>query len=117
MLRLVSHSSRDHHPLCDIFPDHRTELEAFGRPSACKPDILEIRMTVDDEIARSAELVMTRARFQYWSVLHERESKLEKVLRQPVVLAFEDALAGVGIGRDIAAHAHPETAIIRRKGG
>src|SRR5262245_43181304 len=72
-------------------------------------------MPVDDEVARGAEFVMTRTRLEKRSTLQQRESLLHEVPRELVFLAIEYALTHVRIGGRVAAPAHSESAVVRRK--
>src|SRR5262245_21190287 len=72
-------------------------------------------MTVNDEVARRAELVVARTGLQERSALKQREPLLYEVSGELVFLAVEHALAHIGIGCRITAKSDAESAVVRRK--
>ncbi len=48
-----------------VFSQRRSVFKAVSRTSACDPDILELRMAIDQEIAVPCIFVLAYARFEH----------------------------------------------------
>src|SRR5206468_2082601 len=86
-----------HDALRRVFPDHRTELEAFGVSAGDDPRVGHLRMYVDDEVAARRRLVMASVGLGDRSVLQQRETMGDKAARPVDASLVGPAIAGVGI--------------------
>ena len=92
-----------------VLSNDGSELESLSRSSACKPDVLEVRVSIDDEVARGAEFIMTRSRFQEGCSLEQKGKRCFTKSRASLSFsAIEYTLAQVRVCRRVAAHAYPK---------
>src|SRR5215510_10818338 len=87
------------HEACCLFADGRSVLETMARPAADNPDIVVLRVSIDEEVAVRRVLVLTDARLHDRCAFHGREPTLQPRTRALHCRLCDDTVVAIGIDR------------------
>src|SRR5437870_6948810 len=81
----------------DVLPNHGSMFEAVARTAANQPDVIKLRMKIDQEVAVRSVFVLTDTRFRYRRVFQCGQTPGETLAHLGEPLAGHNSIARIRI--------------------